>query len=317
MKKKYFSYFQLLPILLVFVASCKKDSNQPTPSATTTGFVTLGLYEYSNVTGGVTNRRVFIPITQIGSVLTSYLSAFDTGSTGMTMDATGILPPSYITNNGFVIAGDSLVYNGITVTTQQAVISYGSVGGQIQEYGNLAYATVKIGDSNGSVTTGRIPFFLYYKVVDVTTGKNMAAHSNDVFGVAPGVSFTNNAIGSPLSYFKLSNNLTNGFKLALFNRSAFGASPTYVAGLLTIGLTSGDLSSSMFVMHPLIYNSQGGYSPNIAGTINYNGQSVPATILFDTGSPSVSVIENSAATSNITTLPANTNVTLTTSKGFS
>ncbi|MDB5112502.1 MAG: hypothetical protein JWR67_3616, partial [Mucilaginibacter sp.] len=42
-----------------------------------------------------------------------------------------------------------------------------------------------------------------------------------------------------------------------------------------------------------------------------------ATILFDTGSPSVSVIENSAATSNITTLPANTNVTLTTSKGFS
>lgn len=320
MKQKYPVYFKPLVAglcLMAFVASCKKD-NQPNPNpiAKPTNFATLGLYEYASGT----NRRVYIPITAVGGVTLTpgYLSVFDTGSTGMTIDANGILPASMITSSGITVApADSVVYNGITITSQTAIISYGGVGGVTQEYGNLAYATVKIGDSNGNITTSRIPFFLYYKAVDQTTGKSLSAHSNDVFGVGPGVSFTSNKIGSPLSYFQLPGGVASGFRLAMFNSASFSTTaPTYVAGLVTIGLTPDDISASGFIMHPLTFYSVGGYSPDIAGTINYNGTNVPATILLDTGTPSVSILENSAAGANSTTLPANTSVTMTTPQGF-
>jgi len=303
--------------IAVFIASCKKDNNNATPTpAVPVNFATLGLYEYASAT----NRRVYIPVTALGSVPLNpgYLTIFDTGSTGMTMDANGILPASMITSSGITVpAGDSIVYNGITVTSQTATISYGGVGGITKEYGNLAYATVKIGDSNGSITTSRIPFFFYYKAVDQTTGQSLPTHQNDVFGVGPGVSFTMSAIGSPLSYFSLANNIASGFKLAMFNNASFSTTnATYVAGLLTIGLTPNDLSASGFIMHPLTYYTVGGYSPDINGTINYNGTNVAATILLDTGTPSISILENSAAASNTAMLPANTNVTVTTPQGF-
>lgn len=318
MKKNYFYYLKLLLTglcLIIFIVSCKKDNKQPTPTPTgPTNFATIGLYEYANST----NRRVFVNITKVGTVSSvSYPGVFDTGSTGMTIDASGLIPASMISSSGITVAGDSVVVNGITITSQQAVITYGSVGGETQEYGNLAYAAVTIGDANGSVTTGRIPFFLYYKIVDQATGKTLAAHSNDVFGVGPGVSYSSSSIASPLSYFKLASNVTNGFKLAMFNSSSFStANPTYVAGLLTIGLTPNDLNSSGFIMHPLIYYNVGGYSPNISGTINYNGQNLPATILFDTGTPSISILKDQTATSNVTTLPANSTVSLSTPQGF-
>jgi hypothetical protein len=60
-----------------------------------------------------------------------------------------------------------------------------------------------------------------------------------------------------------------------------------------------------------------GYSANIASTVTYNGTSIPATILFDTGTPSVSTIENNGAASNVANLPAGTTVTITTNQGFS
>mgnify|MGYP001553780543 CR=1 FL=1 len=103
----------------------------------------------------------------------------------------------------------------------------------------------------------------------------------------------------------------------MFNSSDFSMQGSYVPGLLTIGLVPDDISSSSgFVMHQLTYYSQGGYSPDIPATVSYNGQNVAATVLFDTGTPAVSLIENSKAPSNISQLPANTQVTLTTSDGF-
>ena len=319
MKKLYSRYFKLLIALffsVVFITSCKKDRQAPVPAIT--NLATIGLYEYASTSGSTTNRRVFIPITALGSAQTSYLAVFDTGSTGMTIDANGILPASAITANGITVAGDSTVYNGITVTSQTAIITYGITGSYTQEYGNLAYATVTIGDQNGRVTTGRIPFFLYYKVVNQSTGQAYPAHSADVFGVGPGVSYTNNAIASPLSYFKLPSNLTSGFKLAMLNQSSFStAAPAYVAGLLSIGLTPNDISSSGFIMHPQVYFNVGGYSPNILGTVNYNGTSMAATIMFDTGTPSTTILENANAAANTAALPANSTVTITTSQGFS
>jgi len=310
---KYLPLFAGGLFLSMLITSCKKDY-APTPVTGTPGKVaTLGLYE---VDSGV-YKRVFIMITKVGTQSVSYPLVFDTGSAGMTIDATGILPASMITNSGIKIPGDSVTVNGITVTTQEAVISYGDSQSEIQEYGNLAYTTMTIGDQNGNVKTSRIPIFLYYKIVNLQTGQKQPAHSNDVFGVGPGVSYANNAIESPLSYFKFSGGATSGFKLAMFNNAGFSVNGTYVSDLLTIGLVPADIgSSSDFVMHPLTYSSQGGYSPDIAATISYNGQNVMATILFDTGTPAISIIANSKAKSNISSLPDNTAVTLTTSNGF-
>jgi len=275
------------------------------------GFGTFGLYEYASGT----NKRLLIQLTQIGTVKINYDAIFDTGSTGMTIDANGILPASMITSSGIQFTGDSLNINGITVTSQTSQMKYGDQTSSTTEYGNLAYAPVTFGDANGTITTKRIPFFLYYKIVD-QTGKQYPTHSSDVFGVGTGVSYANSAIASPLSYFDYTAGITSGFKLATLSNSAFTSSPTDVGGLLTIGLAPNDLSaSSGFIMHPLSYSSFGGYSANIPGTITYSGKTISAQFLFDTGTPSVTIIEDQAAKA-IGSLPVNTTVTITTNKGF-
>jgi hypothetical protein len=315
MKKIYsnnYLIFVALLFIVMLISACKKDNRTPAPSAPTS-LATLGLYELDSSI----YKRVFIMVTKVGTKTVNYPLVFDTGSAGMTIDANGILPASMITSSGIQVAGDSVTVNGVTVTTQQAVIAFGNSQSGTQEYGNLAYTTVTIGDQNGNITTTRIPIFLYYKVVDLISGQTQTAHSNDIFGVGPGVSYANNAIGSPLSYFTPKNGAISGYKLAMLNKAAFSVNGTYVSDLLTVGLVPNDLSSSSgFIMHPLTYFSQGGYSPDIPSTISYNGQNFSATVLFDTGTPAINLLENSAAPNNISTLPDNTPITLTTNGGF-
>jgi hypothetical protein len=300
-------------ILIVLANSCSKDKKDVVkPIATTNGAVILGLYQY----GADTGKRVFIPITKVGTQTVNYFSVFDTGSAGMTIDAHDIVPAAMITSTGFNFTGDSVVVNGITITSQQSVITYGNKTGLTKEYGNLAYAPITIGDRNGNTSAKRVPIFLYYKVVDGTTGKTITVtHSLDVFGVGPGVSYVNSLIPSLLTYFNVNSSLINGFKLAVLPSKNFISTPTYVAGLLTIGLTSSDITSDGFIMHPFS-NTGGVISANIPSTISYSGQSISAQVLFDTGTPQISTIENTLAVNSTGQLPANTVVTITTNKGF-
>lgn len=300
--------------LLGTLGACKKNTVNPVSAAQTvavTPIATLGLYEYASGT----NKRIFLPITKVGNLAVTYYSIFDTGSTGMTMDANGILPASMITSSGITVTGDSVVVNGITITNKTSVMSYGDQTNLTKEYGNLSYATITLGDQTGNITTKRIPFFLYYKIQNVTTGVVAAAHSADVFGVGPGTSYAFTAIASPLSYFTTTTGQTSGFKLAMLGSTGFTSTGTYVGGLLTIGLTNSDLASSGFIMHPLTYSSTGGYSANIPATITYGSQSTSAQVLFDTGTPSVTIIEDNKVT-GAGALPTNTKVTVTTNKGF-
>ncbi|MGI4751275.1 MAG: hypothetical protein ACRYFB_11625 [Janthinobacterium lividum] len=299
----------LLLSILLFAASCKKEKNTPAPIVANP--VSLGLVEFGNSNG----KRIFIPISGIGTQSVSYYGVFDTGSSGMTIDANGILPASMITSSGITVAGDSVVVNGITVTSQQAIISFGDKLSSTKEYGNLAYAAVTIGDANGNLTLKRVPFFLYYKIVD-DNGNQLPAHSSDVFGVGPGTSYANNAIASPLSFYAPGIGLANGFRLSLLNNSSFNSTGTYVAGLLKVGLTTADLTASSFIMHPLTYYTTGGYSPNIPATITYNSTSTAALVLFDTGTPSVTLIEDPKATAGIGSLPTNSVVKIVTNQGF-
>lgn len=296
-------------LITVTFFSCKKDKTTPQTPAITP--VTLGLYEYAS---GI-NKRIFLPITQVGTKSVTYYTVFDTGSSGMTLDATDILPASMITSAGIQFTGDSVVVNGITVTSTKGTISFGDQLSSTKEYGNLAYANITIGDAQGNLALKRVPFFLYYKIID-ETGAQLKAHASDVFGVGPGTSYVTSLIQSPLRNFDTGTSLTSGFKLATLNKSLFSTSGTYVTNLLTIGLSNSDLSSSGFIMHPLTYSSSGGYSPNIPATIAYNGKTISGQILFDTGTPSTTVIEDRLATNAVGSLPANSTVTITTNKGF-
>jgi hypothetical protein len=300
--------------LLGTLSACKKNTVNPTSAAqaiVATPIATLGLYEYASGT----NKRIFLPVTKVGSQAVTYYTIFDTGSTGMTLDANGILPASMITSTGITVTGDSVIVNGITVTSKTSVMSYGDKTSLTKEYGNLAYAIITIGDQTGNITTKRIPFFLYYKIQNVTTGEVAAAHSADVFGVGSGTSYAFAAIASPLSYFTTTTGQTSGFKLATLGNTGFTNTGTYIGGLLTIGLINSDLSSAGFIMHLLTYSSAGGYSANIPATITYGSQSTSAQVLFDTGTPSVTIIEDNKA-NGIGALPVNTLVTVTTNKGF-
>ncbi|WP_374949007.1 hypothetical protein [Mucilaginibacter sp.] len=310
--KKFLTVIVCSLIVISNITSCKKESNTNTGPATVKSLATLGLYEYSSGT----SKRLFIPVTRVGTQTVNYYTVFDTGSSGLTLDATGIIPASMITANGFQFTGDSVNVNGITITSRTSVMSYGDATNLTKEYGNVAYTTFTFGDNNGSIVTKRIPFFLYYKVMNSITNTQLPAHSADIMGVGPGYSFASNLILSPLSYFDLGANLTQGYRLSALSASSFSSAGNYVSGLLSIGLTPTDKAASTgFIMHPLNFNNSGGYSGNIPGTIVYNGTSTSAQLLFDTGNPTQTIIENIRENA-IGALPANSTVTITTSKGF-
>lgn len=314
-KRSHYFFYLIIVCCTVTVISCKKDKQPSEPVIT--NFATLGLYQKSSDISGTNYKRIIMPV-KVGTTTTLYGTIFDTGSTGLTIDANGLIPANMITNSGIVFAGDSTLVNGITITSTQAVIAFGGgASSETREYGHLAYANVSMGDSNGSVSVTRMPIFLYYRIHDVTNNTDLPAHSADVFGVGPGESYASNKIGSPLRYFKLPTGVTNGFKLALLS-TPFTSTLTYVPALLTIGLTPTDLNSSGFIMHNLDFYSVGGYSPNIRASITYNNKTVSnAFLLFDTGDPAITYLSDPTASANVTTLPANTPVSLTTNNGFS
>lgn len=295
--------------LIIFNSSCSKDNAKPITTTTST----LGLYEYAADNG----KRVFIPVSKIGTKAVNYYSVFDTGSSGMTIDAHGIIPNAMITGSGISFSGDSITVNGITIIAGQYTLSYGNKTGLTKEYGYLAYAPLTIGDANGSMSAKRVPIFLYYKVVDESTGKtDTTQHALDIFGVGPGSSYANSSIVSPLVYFNNNASVISGFKLAVLPRTMFSGSGTYVSKLLTVGLSSADVTSNGFIMHPLSGGSVGGYSPNIPATITYSNQTITGNVLFDTGTPLYSIIENKFALSSTGPLPASTQVTIRTTMGF-
>lgn len=322
MKKKTFTrnLFMITGTLLsLVIASCKKDKTSSTPAVATP--VKLGLYEFG-ADATLNYRQIQINISKVGTQTVSYGMVFDTGSGGMVLDAKGIIPASMITASGFNFTENSIVVNGITITNQKASFSYGSNTNGGTVYGNLAYAPVTIGDINGSIVIKELPFFLYYKAVDVS-GKQADAHDFDVMGVAPlyNITFANNVnITSPFSYYDPGTGLTKGFKMAALGTSNFSSNgyATFVPGVVTIGLTADDLStSSGFVQHNLVNYPGAGYYPIITTTVTYNNKTLNTYALFDSGTAPYSYIEDSTAPTTSALLPTNSAIKAATGAGFS
>ncbi|MGN6638250.1 MAG: hypothetical protein ACTHJ8_05005 [Mucilaginibacter sp.] len=311
------SFFIIPALLIFFIASCKKDNNNNIQKITpTTATPTkIGFYEIDSSI----YKLLLTGISTVGTQSVNYDLIFDTGSGGLVIDANGIIPASMIGANGFVFTGDSTVVNGITITNQTNTVSYGDDNATTDKvYGNLAYASVTIGDENGKITVKRLPFFLYYKAVD---GKNkkFSPHEFDVLGVAPeyDISFSNGAyITSPFSYFNPGTGLTKGFKIAALGTSNFSSEGTYVPAV-TLGLTSDDLNSSGFVMHTLNFTPNEGYVPVFPTTITYSGKTISGNVLFDTGTEPYNYLEDKTYTDSVAKLlPVNTSVSFALNSGF-
>jgi hypothetical protein len=327
MKNKYIKIsiqFLSFIVLIAVASSCKKDKT--TTSVVDATPVTLGLFEQAD-SGAY---RIFIPLSQIGTQSVNYDLIFDTGSAGLSLDAHGIIPDAMITNTGFNFTGDSTIVEGITITSKTGEMDYGDDVDETVVKGNVAYANVTINSNSGGLTIKRVAFFLYYAVYDVKNGniagetKLAGTHQVDVFGVSPEYSYASTLIQSPLYYYKPGTGLTNGFKLAKLISTDFISTGTYEQSILTIGLTSADLSSNGFIMHNCSYTSTDGYSPDVPGTVTYNNtnpsagsKTISATFLFDTGTPITSIIEDKTL-SEVETVPLSpgSSVTINTSEGF-
>lgn len=308
----------VLTALFCFVAySCKKDNNNNNNNNTANiaNPTKLGLYEADSGE----YRELIVAISKIGNQSVDDGLVFDTGSGGMVIDAQGIVPASMVTSSGFNFTGDSTVVNGITITNQTSTLQYGADSSTMTTvYGNLAYAPITLGDQGENIVIGRLPFCLYYKAVDAQ-GDTLPSHYFDTFGVNPEYIYFSGGsyITSPFSYYKVGTGLTSGFKMAQLGTTNFSYDGTYVAGLVSLGLTPSDLSSSSgFVWHQCDFYSGDGYVPIFPAGVTYNGTTVTTYLLFDSGTSGYSYIENSNASQAISQLAQGTKVTVVTNAGF-
>lgn len=306
----------LLVITLVTV-SCKKDKKAVTNPVVDATPTKLGLYEMSGGTGKI----LYIAVSQVGTKTFSqdYGLDFDTGSAGMSIDAHGIIDSALITTTGFNFTGDTVVNHGITITRDTGRMEYGDKTDLTIVYGTLAYANVTFGQGTNTAIVKRLPFFLYYKAEQSVNGKvtgDFDDHYFDICGVGPTYSYANNNILSPFSYFDPGTGLTKGFKLAALGTANFSPSPTNPVNVLTLGLTSDDLSStSGFVQHTLPYVSGENYSPNIPSTITYGSKTISASVVFDSGTTPYNYIEDrTAIIANVPPLPTGIKANLAGSK---
>lgn len=275
----------------------------------------IATFKLSGVVVPGATKKLTISVASIGAVTISKDVMLSTVGAGVEMDANGILPASMITSSGIAVTGDSVIYNGITVTNKTLIVTHGDLLNSTKLYGNLAYATITFGDgSSPMITTVRIPFFLYYKAVE-PSGSILAAHAADVFGIGPGSNNGSKYIVSPLTYLPVTGNQISGFKLSMVN---FNVNSSQGACLLTVGLLPADLEPATgFNLHPLSTVSGGGYANYITGTIVYNTTTFTGQMAFSTGYTSASIIQDTRFTgATYTTLSASGTVRIVTNNGF-
>lgn len=309
-----------LLFVLFAIASCKKDNTVTKTTPVTPTPLKIGLDEYYLVPDSTTYKILGITIQTIGTKAIDEDWLFDTGSGGLVVDGHEVLPASMITSTGFNFTGDSTVVNGITITSQKDSIPYGDdATSGTTAYGNLAYASVTIGQTDGSFTIKRLPFFIYYKANDYKNNP-LPVGELDIFGASTeyDVMFANNvSILSPFSYYEPGTGLTKGFKMSALGTTHFSDNGTYVPGVISLGLTAADVSSTSggFKISNISNVPDAGYVPAVKGTITYNGKELSSYMLFDTGTEPVSIIEDNTGPT-FKTLASGSTVSLATSSGF-
>jgi hypothetical protein len=318
----------------VLLNACRK-SDTPSPSgglvngSTISSPIMLDLIPAQNQLEG--DRRVYLPIAQVGSSKLALTTVFDTGSEGLLLSGSSIFNASYISDTGIVMSSpDSVVINGITVTSAKVSTTYGSPPATRTFYGNVCYASIVFGDQSGTVQSERMPFIVIYKGVDNQTNDSVAldANSNGIAGIqSSGFSAasentlvtTRTGVKSPFNYFNYTNGLYAGFVLSPLSDigwSNVASNQGYPASkLLTLGIS--ESMKSGFSLQSQRFDIGNLYDPDILATVSYGTTTLPNTnLLFDTGTPVGYSIYNPSVGGS-TTLASGISVQVASPEGFS
>ncbi|UVK53527.1 hypothetical protein DBIPINDM_007027 [Mesorhizobium sp. AR02] len=156
---------------------------------------------------------LYVQVLSLGNHTVNQPILFDTGSSGMTIECQSVLPAEICSDTGIKITHD-LEIDGIRVSTQQAVMNYGTY----DEYGNIAYARVTFGSPKSPVSTDTtIPFLIRYKQVRRSTGEIVGGPlwPKGIFGISPvGGGGPDRMIKSPLALVSVGPGLDRGYYLS-------------------------------------------------------------------------------------------------------
>jgi hypothetical protein len=344
-------------VLLGQLGACggsnSSGSPPPPPSGVLQQPTPINLYPSTSSADG---NRLFIMVTAVGANAVSMPLAFDTGSAGITLYAPDIFPSSMVNSGGFIFpAGESSIsYNGITVTNQGGIRKYGSTASGRSQTGNIGFAKVAFGDSDGTLVTDVMPVFFYYLVTENSTGQAVPAPAgqrgwfgvHDGAGLIPVAGSTEPASGYPgcaaessgscyvvsiFKYLHYAAGVNAGFLLkpsALQFCDITVPDSCIAAHSLMVGVDdSGEsgFSTAKLLCPPNGYlgpDTINGYAVCQAGIADAvitasgpEGGSLSGMVLFDSGTPSM-VLNVPPGAAFPAAVPPGTSVTVATPSGF-
>ncbi|HTO62219.1 MAG TPA: hypothetical protein VMM15_13300 [Bradyrhizobium sp.] len=235
-------------------------------------------------------RMLYIRLLALGDRRVDQPLLFDTGSAGMTVECSVVLPANLCSESGIAIK-KTLELDGITVTTEKAVLNYGTY----DEYGNIAMARVTIGAREQPIATAAaIPLLVRYKKVRRATGEVVGGPlwPKGTFGVSPvGGAGPERTLTSPLMAIRPENGLRRGYYLSPIGTdwkictNEEGNCPEVAA--LHIGISESVRSgfkTSKWQRADAHYNF-----PTIDACIAWGDESVCRPTLYDTGNSTIMV----------------------------
>ena len=280
--------------------------------------------------------RIYIPVTAVGSVPVNLPLIFDTGSSGLTLEAESVFPSGMVAATGFAFppGQTTMTYQGITVTSTQASKAFGSAANGTTQLGNLGFAQVVVGDT---VQTKTMPIFLYYAIKNTASGQVIPMpDQKGIFGANIGAnplivanssapatlaicnaqSTTSCDLVSPFRYLDYASGTDAGFALspvALQNCDITQSGNCTAANALTVGVTPA--SEKAFALSALscpgaapagTYNSLPICEPALSNVrISASGASFTGSVLLDSGTGAI-VIQTPAQTNFPASLNAGT-----------
>src|SRR5262245_1189166 len=234
-------------------------------------------------------RMLYVRVLALGNRAVDVPLLFDTGSAGVTIVCEAVLPARYCSNDGIKIQ-EALELDGLTVTTQRIVSKYGTY----DEYGNLAFARIRFGSEERSVTTTEtVPLLIRYKEVRRATGEVVGGPlwPRGIFGISPVGAQADGALRSPVEAIEVPTGWHRGYRLSPIGtgwRSCTneqGNCPEVAA--LYLGVN--EAARSSFTLAKLGKVKSEHYRPFIETCVTWLDHKVCRPAIYDTGNSTIMI----------------------------
>ena len=253
-------------------------------------------------------RLANVRVLSLGDRKVDFPLLFDTGSAGVTIDCNLVLPWELCAPDGIKIEQE-LISDSIRVTTRRIVAQYGTY----DEYGNLAYARMSLGDAAHNVTTSEMPVLIRYKKVRRQTGEVVGGPlwPRGIVGVSPLGAQAGGLLHSPMDYIDPPEGLARGFYLTPLGEvwvtcmHEFDECPSVDA--LHIGIDAE--TKAQFEMVPLGASRSEHYIGFVDACLYWYGRQSCVPTLYDTGNSTIAIAGPPPEGADMA-LPISTKVTL-------